>query len=111
MAQAGVVAAFDVDMSAHVRAYQHKRDMVEERLGSITEVVHPGGAFYAFVRAVPPHATATELVERAVERNVLVIPGSVFSRRDTHFRLSYATGDETLKRGLEILADLITTAP
>lgn len=108
MAQAGVVAAFDVNMSGQVRSYQRKRDMVETMLGSITEVVHPGGAFYAFVRAVPPHATATELVERAIQRNVLVIPGSVFSRRDTHFRLSYATGDETLKHGLEILADLMT---
>ncbi len=110
VAQAGVVAAFDVNMSGHVRAYQRKRDMVEKQLGSITEVVHPGGAFYAFVRAVPPHTTATEFVERAIQRNVLVIPGSVFSRRDTHFRLSYATGDETLKSGLEIQADLITTS-
>jgi aspartate aminotransferase/aminotransferase len=37
---------------------------------------------------------------------VLVIPGNVFSAQDTHFRLSYATTDETLQRGLDVLRSL-----
>ncbi len=106
MAQAGVVGAFDVDMGPHVRAYRRKRDLVLEALTPLTEVVHPGGAFYAFVK-VPDGGTATAFVERAIERNVLVIPGSVFSRRDTHLRLSYAVPDETLAEGLAVLADLL----
>ena len=53
-------------------------------------------------------ASATEFVESAIRRNVLVIPGNVFSRRDSHFRLSYAASDETLDEGLEILAQLLT---
>jgi aspartate aminotransferase/aminotransferase len=35
-----------------------------------------------------------------------VIPGNVFSKRDTHFRLSYAVEDTTLERGLSVLRDL-----
>jgi aspartate aminotransferase/aminotransferase len=37
---------------------------------------------------------------------VLIIPGNVFSKRDTHFRISYATTDEKLKEGCEILNSL-----
>ena len=109
IAQAGVVGAFGVDMGPLVKAYQGKRDRVLAALGPVTEVRHPGGAFYAFVR-VPGEvaASATEFVERAILQNVLVIPGNVFSRRDTHFRLSYAASDETLDEGLEILAQLLT---
>jgi len=34
---------------------------------------------------------------KAIEKNVLIIPGNVFSDRDTHFRISYATTDENGK--------------
>ena len=33
-------------------------------------------------------------------------PGNVFSRHDTHFRLSYAAADATIDRGIEILNHL-----
>ncbi|MCR9120538.1 MAG: aspartate aminotransferase, partial [bacterium] len=47
-----------------------------------------------------------EFVERAIESNLLIIPGAVFSQRDTHFRVSYAASDETIDRGIEILRKL-----
>lgn len=108
MAQWGAAAAFDVDISHYVRAYQKKRDAVVERLSKFTELPTPGGAFYVFPQ-VPPRLglTATQFVERAISRGVLIIPGNVFSTRDTHFRLSYATDDRTLERGLDILCDLM----
>jgi len=107
MAQAGGVAALDVDMSQYVEAYRRKRDRVIEKLSPVFELARPGGAFYAFPKA-PEHLglTATQFVERAVERGLLIIPGSVFSRRDTHFRISYACDDATLERGLDLLLEL-----
>ena len=42
----------------------------------------------------------------AIKQNLLAIPGSVFSGRDTHIRLSYAASDETLARGIEVLSRL-----
>jgi aspartate aminotransferase/aminotransferase len=42
---------------------------------------------------------------------VLVIPGSVFSERDTHFRLSFAAPEETLRRGAEALCALAAEDP
>ena len=108
IAQAGLVGAMDVDMGDHVRAYQRKRDMVRETFEPVTGLVHPGGAFYAFVEVPGTEADrGTAFAERAIEHNVLVIPGGVFSRRDTHFRLSYAASDETLREGLRILKALL----
>ena len=68
------------------------------------DLIRPQGAFYAFVKA--PGGKATEFVERAIKNNVLIIPGNVFSERDTHFRISYATSDEKIRQGVEILNSL-----
>jgi len=104
MAQAAGAEALATDMSAQVTEYKRKRDMVVEALGEKFGMVTPAGAFYAFVPA--PGGNATEFVKKAIENNVLIIPGSVFSTRDTHFRISYATSDEKLAQGLDILASL-----
>ena len=107
MVQAAGALALGVDMSQHVSAYELKRDRVVERLSPHYNLSVPGGAFYAFPE-VPPalDITASQFVERAIENNLLIIPGSVFSQRDTHFRLSYACDDEILERGLDVLIKL-----
>jgi len=89
-------------MSEHIAAYRRKRDLVVEGLKGCYDLVTPSGAFYAFPRA--PWGTATEFVAEAIEKHqLLIIPGNVFSRRDTHFRISYATADAVIERGLEVL--------
>ena len=55
--------------------------------------------------------TSAETAAEAVRRNLLIIPGDVFSRRDTHFRISYAAADATLKRGLDVLRSLAESPP
>jgi bifunctional pyridoxal-dependent enzyme with beta-cystathionase and maltose regulon repressor activities len=45
-------------------------------------------------------------VEKAIANGLLIIPGNVFSRRDTHFRLNFAADDRTLTRGVEMLRKL-----
>ena len=91
MAQVGLAGAFEVDMSGHVEAYRKRRDMVVDAFATVTNIEQPGGAFYAFVEVSPRLGlTASAFCEMAIERNVLLIPGKVFSRQDTHFRLSYA---------------------
>ena len=44
---------------------------------------------------------------KAIENNVLIIPGSVFSERHTHFRISFAAPDETLEKGIKALNGLL----
>ncbi|HEY0008619.1 MAG TPA: aminotransferase class I/II-fold pyridoxal phosphate-dependent enzyme [Tepidisphaeraceae bacterium] len=104
--QAAAVAAMDVDMTAHADAYRKKRDYVVGRLEGKFDIAHPGGAFYVFPKA-PAGQTATAFVEKAIANNVLIIPGNVFSSRDTHFRISYATTDEKLAQGCDVLLSLV----
>ncbi len=101
MVQHAGAVAWDYDVSAHVADYRRKRNRLVEGLRDRFELVKPGGAFYLFAKA--PWGTATEFVTEAVKNNLLVIPGNVFSQRDTHFRISYAADDQTLERGIEIL--------
>jgi aspartate aminotransferase/aminotransferase len=101
IAQYAGVAAMDFDVSGIVADYKRKRDMMVEGLKGKYEFAVPGGAFYLFPKV--PKGTGTEFVTRCVEKNLLVIPGGVFSKRDTHFRLSYAAADETLAKGIGVL--------
>jgi aspartate aminotransferase/aminotransferase len=93
-------------MSASVAAYETKRDIAFDTLSRKFEVVKPEGAFYIFPKA-PAGTTAIDFVEKAIANNVLIIPGNVFSERQTHFRISYATTNEKLRQGCEILNSLV----
>ncbi|MCF7955533.1 MAG: aminotransferase class I/II-fold pyridoxal phosphate-dependent enzyme [Phycisphaerae bacterium] len=101
--QKAAIKALDVDMSDYVNNYRRKRDMIFEGLSGKFQITKPGGAFYTFVKAPESARNATEFVEKAIANNVLIIPGNVFSERDSHFRISYATTDEKIKLGVEIL--------
>lgn len=98
------VAALGCDISGFVADYKQKRDRLVQTLQGDYDITRPGGAFYLFAKA--PWGTGTDFVAEAIRNNLLVIPGAVFSKRDTHFRISYAASDETLTRGIEILRRL-----
>jgi len=100
--QHAALKAMDVPMTGAVAAYRRKRDIAYQTLSKKFEVVEPGGAFYIFPKA-PTGIAASDFVAKAIENNVLIIPGNVFSERDTHFRISYATTDDKLREGCEIL--------
>jgi aspartate aminotransferase/aminotransferase len=95
------LAAMDYDPSAFVSDYKRKRDLLTAGLRGNFEFEIPGGAFYLFPKV--PWGTGTEFVTEGIKHELLVIPGNVFSRRDTHIRISYAATDETLHRGIELL--------
>ena len=96
--------ALDVDMQPQVDDYRRKRDFLLAELADDYEIVRPGGAFYVFPGA--PWGTASEFVTEAIKNQLLIIPGNIFSRADTHFRISYAASDRTLQRGVEVLRTL-----
>jgi aspartate/methionine/tyrosine aminotransferase len=105
--QWGALAAMDVDMSPHIAAYREKRDLIYNGLKSHYDVTKPGGAFYIFPK-VPagPWRDAGEFVATAIERQLLIIPGQIFSRAATHFRISYAAENKTIERGIKVLQEL-----
>ncbi len=105
--QYAAIAALDTDMSEYVAAYKKKRDMIVDGLKDKFSLIKPGGAFYTFVKVPAGCGTGTEFVKKAIENNVLIIPGNVFSEKDTHFRISYATTDEKIAQGIDILRKLV----
>lgn len=97
-------AAMQVDMQPYIDDYRQKRDRIIAGLSDLYHIEKPGGSFYIFPQV--PWGTGTEFVARAIENQLLIIPGTIFSHRDTHFRLSYAADDATIDRGIEVLRKL-----
>lgn len=108
-AQWAAAAALEVNIQGSIDAYRRKRDRIYEGLRDDYDLTHPGGAFYAFPKA--PWGTGTEFVEAALGQNLLIIPGNIFSRQNTHFRLSYAAPDEVIERGIAVLQTLARNRP
>jgi aspartate aminotransferase/aminotransferase len=105
MAQVGALAGVNLDMSHQAAAYRRRRDMVFDLLGKTFGLAKPAGTFYAFVPA-PAGMTGSEFCAKAISNNVLIIPGNVFSQRDTHWRMAYTVDEQKLRKGLEILVSV-----
>ncbi len=103
-AQYAVAKSLDTDMSKYIATYKKKRDLMYDGLKDRYHVVKPGGAFYLFPQV--PWGADEEFVASAIQKNLLIIPGSVFSEHHTHFRISYAASEETIRRGIDILNSL-----
>ena len=108
-AQWAGLAALDVDMAGYCADYRHKRDLISAGLKDRFEFTESGGAFYLFPKA--PWGTGSEFVTAAIQRGILIIPGNIFSARDSHFRISYAAPEPTLQRGIEALNRLADDGP
>ncbi len=103
--QWAAAVAMETDISHHVDEYRKKRDRMINGLKDDYEIVTPGGAFYLFPK-VPVDMSASDFCSKAIENNLMIIPGGIFSDRDTHFRISYAASDEKLDAGIEVLKKL-----
>ncbi len=90
--------------AGHLEEYRSKRDLLCGLLEPSFSLSRPGGAFYAFPQA--PWGSASDFVAAAIAERVLAIPGSVFSERDTHFRLSFAAADDVIREGAAQLCRL-----
>ncbi|MDR1480338.1 MAG: pyridoxal phosphate-dependent aminotransferase [Planctomycetaceae bacterium] len=105
--QIGALAVMNTDMSVQIGSYRHRRDMLLDSLGNYYEINKPEGAFYMFPKIPPNYKSASEFVERGInEFSLLVIPGNIFSKDDTHFRISYSASESTVQRGIDALKKL-----
>ncbi len=101
-AQEAALSALDLDLRTTQADYRRRRDIIFEGLKNNGYAVHrSAGAFYIFPEA--PGGDGDAFVKKAIENELLVVPGSVFSERKTHFRISFAATESDLRRGVEIL--------
>jgi len=98
----------DGEVEAMRLEYFRRRNYVVERVNAIPGLrcMPPDGAFYAFVNVsalpVPEAAFARLLLEKY---HVATVPGTVFGARGAgHLRLSFASGWDVLREGLDRLA-------
>jgi aspartate aminotransferase/aminotransferase len=104
-AQKAAIKALDFNVDSYIRGYKKKRDLIYEGLKEKFHVQEPKGAFYIFPEV--PGGNGEAFVEKAIQNNLFIVPGSVFSKRNTHVRISFAASEETLLRGIEILNRMV----
>ena len=104
MAQYAGLTALRMATDDHTRVYRAKRDLLYEGLKGEFGLQKPRGAFYAFVEA--PGGDGDAFCQRAIERGLLIIPGSVFSERKSHFRISFAAEESVIEEGVQVLRSL-----
>ncbi|CAN5181206.1 aminotransferase class I/II-fold pyridoxal phosphate-dependent enzyme [soil metagenome] len=104
-AQEAAIEGLKHDMRATNDDYRKRRDLI---YGGLVDagynVEKPGGAFYIFPEA--PGGDGDAFVLDAIKNNLLIVPGSVFSARKSHFRISFAAAPDTLRAGIGVLAKL-----
>ena len=113
-AQKGGLAALKGDQSAveDMRAeFDLRRQYMVDRLRSIARitVVEPKGAFYALANISKLGLNSTNFAEKLLSKHhVAVVPGIAFGD-DRTIRLSYATGLDIIKKGLDRLEEFCKT--
>jgi aspartate aminotransferase/aminotransferase len=104
VAQKAALLALDYDTTALIDEFMRKRDLIYDGIKDRFRVVRPGGAFYLFPEA--PGEDGDAFVERALEKKLFIIPGSVFSRRKSHMHISFAAAEDAIRKGIELLNTL-----
>ncbi|MBF0199211.1 MAG: aminotransferase class I/II-fold pyridoxal phosphate-dependent enzyme [Planctomycetes bacterium] len=105
-AQQACIEALKTPMDDYVDEYRQKRDFIYENLKSQYTIAKPDGTFYIFPKVPESYASGQAFVEEALKHNLLIIPGNVFSEKDSHFRISFATSQENLQQGVDILNEM-----
>ncbi|MBP7528262.1 MAG: pyridoxal phosphate-dependent aminotransferase [Syntrophorhabdaceae bacterium] len=104
-AQKAALTALDYSMDQTIDQYRKKRDLIYNGLKDKYNVVKPRGAFFIFPEV--PGGDSMAFVERALENNLFIIPGSIFSSRDSHVRISFAATEENLLKGIDVLRKMV----
>ena len=90
--------ALELTCEKEIDEYRKKRNFIYEKLKDHYEIIKPEGAFYFFIKA--PNLDGEKFDEKAIKNNLLIIPGNIFSEKNTHFRLSFAADNTTIERGI-----------
>jgi aspartate aminotransferase/aminotransferase len=104
-AQKAAMLALDYDTDPLIEGYKRRRDLIYNGLKDKYNIVKPKGAYFIFPEV--PDGDGDAFVERALENNLFIIPGSVFSNRKSHVRISFAASEENLEKGIKILRDMV----
>lgn len=113
-AQAGGVAAYEGPQEIiheMVSAWDRRRKLITDGMNTVAglKVQTIEGAFYAFVDGRETGLDAAALSKRLLdEAHVAVVPGTAFGDAgEGHFRLSFATSDDVLRKAIDRIGKLL----
>lgn len=94
------------------KAFVERRDYMVERINKIRGLscVKPKGAFYIFCNIAGTKMGSLALTKKLLEEaKVACVPGIAFGS-DQHMRLSFATGMDNIKKGLDRIENWLNNA-
>jgi len=111
-AQYGAIAALEGEIdSAMMAEFEHRGKVMRELLNDIPgfECARPEGAFYLFPNISSFGLTSEQFCTQLLEqKKVAAVHGSAFGA-EGYLRLSYATSDEIIAKGVSRLAEFCAT--
>ena len=89
---------------------EKNRDIAYEYAGRIFDCIKPQGAFYIFPdisKHLHSGTTTEDFAQTLLQKTgVAVVPGEAFGAAN-HIRISYAVPEDTLREGLEKIAEVL----
>ena len=107
----GLDGSADDDIEMMREAFEARRLQAVELINAVDglSVVAPDGAFYLFINIKAVTNDSLTFCKRLLEeKEVAVVPGVAFGL-DGYFRFSFATDIDTIREGIERIADFVKT--
>ena len=105
VAEHAALAALGTSTAPAMRHYAKNREYVLKNLSPEYVRSSGEGSFFFFIKH--PFLDGRQLAEEALKHELIVLPGNLFSLKQSHFRISYACDMDRLVAGIEILNSLV----
>ncbi|MDH4262177.1 MAG: aminotransferase class I/II-fold pyridoxal phosphate-dependent enzyme [Spirochaetia bacterium] len=102
--QWAALVALDHPLSIELDIFKKRRDRVVELLKGRVNFPFPDGAFYVFPE-IP--IDSRDFIKKAIEAELLIVPGYIFTKNSKTVRISYAQREDLLEEGLKIFIEIL----
>jgi aminotransferase len=102
-AQVASITALHTSMKNELRIMKERRDALLKHLLPMGLEPNLDGAFYAYL---PVPVSGKEFTEKAIENELLIVPGEIFEREGKTVRISYAQPLDVIAKGIGIFKKL-----
>ena len=103
-AQWAAITALQTPITNELNIMKNRRKIVLEYLEDKLDFSYPDGAFYIFPTI---KEDCRIFVQKAIEKELLIVPGYIFTKNYNTIRISYAQSEEKLREGLSLFCSLL----
>jgi aspartate aminotransferase/aminotransferase len=106
VALSGGPLSIELEVKSQIAA---NADCVRDILGPLYQLTSLEGGYFAFPKA-PCGLTGTSVFLKALSLGVGILPGRLFSQRDTHFRFTIAAPTDLIAEACKVLATIAASS-